>query len=134
VEELPAFYAGAGAFIHPALSEPWGLVINEAMASGLPIISSRNVGAAKELVQEGVNGFTFDPEDIEELARLMVRIENLPHKERAAMGSESRRIIAKWDPECFAQGVMQSAQAAIEGSAKRLGFLDRLLLEILIHK
>jgi glycosyltransferase involved in cell wall biosynthesis len=134
VEELPAFYAGAGAFIHPALSEPWGLVINEAMASGLPIISSRNVGAAKELVQEGANGFTFNPEDVEELARLMVRIENLPHKERAAMGSESRRIIAKWGPECFAQGVMQSAQAAIEGSAKRLGFLDRLLLEMLIHK
>jgi glycosyltransferase involved in cell wall biosynthesis len=41
IDELPAFYAGAGAFVHPAWEEPWGLVINEAMASGLPVLSSK---------------------------------------------------------------------------------------------
>jgi glycosyltransferase involved in cell wall biosynthesis len=57
IDDLPRFYAHAGAFVHPAMEEPWGLVINEAMACGLPVLSSRNVGAAEELVDEGVNGW-----------------------------------------------------------------------------
>lgn len=63
IEELPRFYAHAFCFVHPAISEPWGLVINEAMACGLPVLCSNNCGAAEELVYDGVNGFIFDPLD-----------------------------------------------------------------------
>ena len=134
VEELPLFYGGAGAFVHPALGEPWGLVINEAMASGLPILSSKNVGAAEELVHDGVNGFIFDPENIKELAAMLMKIAEMRREERKAMGEASRRLIAEWGPERFAQGAQEAARAAIAAPRKRVGILDRVLLEILIRK
>lgn len=132
VEELPFFYGGAGVFIHPALSEPWGLVINEAMASGLPILSSGNVGAAEELVQEGVNGYLFDPEDVEELAGLMARMAGMSAEERLAMGRASERLIMEWGPERFASGAQEAVRAAMSAPMKCAGILDRILLEVLI--
>jgi len=134
IEELPFFYRGAGAFIHPAISEPWGLVINEAMASGLPILSSKNVGAAEELVRDGINGFTFDPENIQELTSVLVTMAEMRVEQRAAMGEASRRMIADWGPERFAQGAEYAARAAMSAPQKRFSILDRILLEILIRK
>jgi 1,2-diacylglycerol 3-alpha-glucosyltransferase len=134
VEELPFFYGGAGVFIHPALSEPWGLVINEAMASGLPILSSRNVGAAEELVQEEANGFLFDPEDVEELAGLMARMSGMSSEERLAMGRASERLILEWGPERFARGAQEAVRVAMSAPMKCAGILDRILLEVLIRK
>jgi glycosyltransferase involved in cell wall biosynthesis len=134
VEELPFFYGGAGVFIHPALSEPWGLVINEAMASGLPILSSKNVGAAEELVQEGVNGFSFNPASVEELAAVLERMAELPLQKRAVMGSASKSIISNWGPERFSQGSQEAVRAAMSVSMKCAGILDRILLEVLIRK
>jgi glycosyltransferase involved in cell wall biosynthesis len=84
IEELPRFYAHAGCFVHPALEEPWGLVINEAMASGLPVLSSSNVGAAEELVLEGENGWNFEPADQTKLTELIARITNLSDLERSS--------------------------------------------------
>lgn len=108
VEELPAFYAGAGAFVHPALEEPWGLVINEAMASGLPVISSRNVGAAEELVAHGKTGFLFDPVNIEELSQLMTKVAGMPLVERQAMGVAGAELLEKKAPQnAFGKGLSE---------------------------
>jgi glycosyltransferase involved in cell wall biosynthesis len=111
IGELPGFYSGAGVFVHPALEEPWGLVINEAMASGLPVISSRNVGAAEELVVEGVTGFLFDPGNVKELAGLMARVAGMPEEERRAMGRAGRDLVERKVPK----------RAFGEGLAKLLG-------------
>ena len=67
-QDLPAVYRSAGVFVHPARHEPWGLVVNEAAAAGLPLIVGRRVGAACELVREGENGFLVDPDDTESVA------------------------------------------------------------------
>ena len=98
IAELPTFYADAGAFIHPALSEPWGLVINEAMASGLPILSSNNVGAAEELLIEGETGFLFDPMDVQAISAAMHRITTLPEDRRQQMGESARSLVEKKAP------------------------------------
>jgi glycosyltransferase involved in cell wall biosynthesis len=98
IAELPLFYAGAGAFIHPALSEPWGLVINEAMASGLPILSSNQVGAAEELLIEGETGFLFDPMDVQAISGAMHRITTLPEDRRQQMGESGRALVEKKAP------------------------------------
>jgi len=98
IAELPAFYGSAGAFIHPALSEPWGLVINEAMASGLPILSSNNVGAAEELLIEGETGFLFDPMDVQAISAAMHRIATLPEDRRQQMGESARELVEKKAP------------------------------------
>jgi glycosyltransferase involved in cell wall biosynthesis len=108
IDELPRFYAHAAAFIHPALSEPWGLVINEAMACGLPILSSRNVGAAEDLVVDGVNGFRFDPLRSEAMADALIHLASLPLDRIEAMGTASAALIEERCPTAaFAEGLHQ---------------------------
>ncbi len=112
--ELVAYYACAGALIHPALQEQWGLVVNEAMAAGLPVLVSQTVGSAADLVHEGVNGFQFDP--LDETA-LSDRMEQLSHPDfpREAFGQASRSIIDQWTPEHFGENFWK----AVETSAGR---------------
>jgi len=98
IVELPAFYGSAGAFIHSALSEPWGLVINEAMASGLPVLSSRNVGAAEELVVNGKTGYLFDPMDLQSISAAMKRIADMPEDRRQQMGESARALVEEKAP------------------------------------
>ena len=101
-DELIAYYAFAGAFIHPALQEQWGLVVNEAMACGLPIGVSQTVGAAYDLVQDGINGYKFDPSEVSSIEDALTRLAADPeHREKMAAGS--REIIQSWNPEDFAK-------------------------------
>ncbi|MGJ8696668.1 MAG: glycosyltransferase family 4 protein [Verrucomicrobiaceae bacterium] len=93
MEELPKFYATASAFIHPALQEPWGLVINEAMAVGLPILSSQNVGAAEELVEHGVNGWVFNADNATEMRIYLGYLDRADAEDLRKMGLESIRIL-----------------------------------------
>lgn len=93
IEELSRFYAHAGCFVHPASQEPWGLVINEAMASQLPVISSSNVGAAEELIDTSINGWTFNPEDTKSIADCLNGASRLPPLDLNKMGHSSARIL-----------------------------------------
>jgi len=106
IEELPAFYLGAGAFVHPAMEEPWGLVINEAMASGLLVLSSRNVGAAEELVVDGKTGYLFDPRNIEEIANAMSMVSGMSQEERLTMGRAAFEMLEQKAPvKAFGEGL-----------------------------
>ncbi|MBU6178978.1 MAG: glycosyltransferase family 4 protein [Verrucomicrobia bacterium] len=108
IGELPHFYATAGAFIHPALEEPWGLVINEAMASGLPVLSGSNVGAAAELVEAGCNGWTFDAWDCADIAAALRRLSDLDETQRRDMGLASREILERKVPTAaFGTGMLE---------------------------
>jgi glycosyltransferase involved in cell wall biosynthesis len=108
IGELRAFYAGAGAFVHPALEEPWGLVINEAMASRLPVLSSRNVGAAEELVVEGETGFLFDPGDVNSIAESLFKIFSMSEADRRKMGAEAREMLERKVPSrAFGEGLVK---------------------------
>jgi 1,2-diacylglycerol 3-alpha-glucosyltransferase len=132
-DDLRGLYARAGAFILPSVSEPWGLVVNEAMAAGLPVLVSNRCGCAPDLVEEGRNGFTFDPYDIEGLARLMVRMSTMSDAERAAMGQASREIISRWTPETFATNLVKAVEAALAAPRPKATLLDKFLLWALIH-
>ena len=131
--ELPSYYAQAGAFIHASTTEQWGLVVNEAMASGLPVLVSNRCGCASDLVKEGENGWTFDPTNEEQMADLMLRIAS-DEKARVQMGAKSREIIAEWGPERFASGVKAAVDAALAAPKKKVGLLDRLILNVLTRK
>ncbi len=104
-QALGDWYGLAGAFVHPALLEPWGLVVNEACAAGLPIICSRTVGSASELVQDGRNGLLFDPENTQDITRTLVSISQMNAEMRMEMGELSQKIIANYSPEKFAEGI-----------------------------
>ena len=129
-EELPFYYAHAGAFIHASTTEQWGLVVNEAMASGLPVLVSNRCGCAKDLVQDGVNGWTFDPADEGRMADLM-KIVVVNEDQRLRMGVKSREMISEWGPERFARGIDSAVNAAFSSPVKNSSFVDRLMIQAL---
>ena len=131
--ELPNYYALAGAFVHPSTIEPWGLVVNEAMASGLPVLVSERCGCVPELVREGENGFTFDPLSIEEMAEGMRRVAAADFP-RADFAGRSSAIVADWGPERFARGVAQAIEAALTKPPPSPSAIDRVLLSLLMRR
>lgn len=100
-EELPMYYGRARCFILPSVREPWGLVVNEAMASGLPVLVSKRCGCVADLVCEGENGFTFDPTDVTNLANLLSRVSSgsLPLD---SFSIAARTQVANYTPAVFA--------------------------------
>jgi glycosyltransferase involved in cell wall biosynthesis len=104
------------------------------MAAGLPVLVSNHCGCAPDLVEEGRNGFTFDPYDVEEMAGLMLRISNMPHGEREAMGQRSWEIISRWTPETFAAGLAKAVQAALAAPRPKATVLDKALLWALAQR
>jgi glycosyltransferase involved in cell wall biosynthesis len=129
-DELPAYFGLAGAFVHASTTEQWGLVVNEAMASGLPVLASNRCGCAQDLVQEGVNGFQFDPSNVEQLAQLMLRVSDTQFP-ISDFGAASRRIISAWGPERFATGLRDAVAVALKSPRPRFGALDRLLVRMI---
>jgi len=128
--DLPEFYRVASACILASVSETWGLVVNEAMASGLPVLVSHRCGCVPDLVQEGVNGFTFDPLDMEELTRLMLKV-SAPGFPLPAFGAASREIISRWSARLFAENIWRAAETAIAAPpARNIG--GHLLLSSLL--
>jgi glycosyltransferase involved in cell wall biosynthesis len=125
-DELPVYYALANAFVHASTTEQWGLVVNEATASGLPLIVSDRCGCAPELVNG--NGFTFDPMNEHELTARLFEMASLSDEERKHLGYNSYRIAANFAPECFGDGLERAASVAMGGSQKRFGVMDRALL------
>jgi glycosyltransferase involved in cell wall biosynthesis len=104
-DDLPSLYGSAGVFVHPARREPWGLVVNEAAAAGLPLIIGRRVGAACELVREQENGFLVDPDDVGSLADVLWRTTQLTAENLSSMGEKSKRLVAQFGPERFGMAI-----------------------------
>ncbi len=131
--EITDYYALAGAFVHTSVRETWGLVINEAMASGLPVLVSNRCGCVTDLVQDGVNGYAFDPNDIGSLAELMGRISS-NHIALSEMGKQSRAIIARWSLETHATALHSAIDAARKAPLTKPTLLDRILLKALCYR
>jgi len=133
-ETLTFFYGLADAFAHVSLAEQWGLVINEAAAAGLPLIVSRACGGAAELVVEDVNGYLVDPTNVEEIARALGAAMTATDDVRRAMGAESQKIVARWGPERFAEGLQSASDAALATPAPRLAAWDAALFRALSRR
>jgi len=125
-DELPVYYALANAFVHASTTEQWGLVVNESIASGLPVIVSNRCGCAPELVKS--NGFTFDPTNDHELTTRLLEMASLSDEERKHLGDNSYRIAADFAPERFGEGLERAASVAMGVTQKRFGVTDRALL------
>lgn len=132
-DELPDYFGLAGVFVHASTTEQWGLVVNEAMASGLPVLVANRCGCAADLVKENVNGFTFDPLNVDQLAQLMLKMSagNFP---LAEFGAQSRKIISAWGPERFATGLRDAVAVALQNPRPPAGWLDRRLLNLLASR
>ena len=95
-KDLPGLYQSSRCFILPSRFEPWGLVVNEAMAAGKPVLVSTKCGCQPELCREGINGYSFTPDDHTMLTSLLHRMENLSQQQILAMGASSQVIIQEY--------------------------------------
>src|SRR6185503_4794941 len=111
----------------------WGLVVNEAMASGLPVLVSDRCGCASDLVVNGRNGFIFDPFDVGAMSEFMLRMSGSVI-DLAAMGAASRQIIANWSPATWAENLQSAINAAHLAIQPKPSFFDRLLIRTLIKR
>lgn len=133
-EELPFYYGLADAFVHASKSEQWGLVVNEAMASGLPVIVSNRCGCARDLVEDGGNGWTFDPFQNDELTKKLLEFDSIPPEAREAMGRISQQIISNWGLERFTSGLKAAAEMAMAVNTGKARRTDQMLLQLLIRR
>lgn len=101
-EALPGFFAQADVFVLPSRHDGWGVVVNQALGAGLPILCSDRVGAGIDLVTPEVNGLRFPADDASALATVMQRC--LAEPERLiAWGNASRERAAQWSPAAGAE-------------------------------
>jgi glycosyltransferase involved in cell wall biosynthesis len=128
--DLPVFYGLAGALVHASTTEQWGLVVNEAMAAGLPVIVSKTCGCAPDLILDGLTGFTFDPYNETALTQLLLKVASHGF-DRAAMGQAGRTKIAEWGPARFAANFWRAAEAAARTPPRPTRLTDRALLAVL---
>ncbi|GAB3994830.1 hypothetical protein GCM10028807_33410 [Spirosoma daeguense] len=102
---VPEILALSNVLVLPSLSEPWGLVVNEAMVCGLPVIVSNRCGCVPDLVLDGQNGFVFDPKQPDVLTqRLCEFMEETV--DVAAMSNVAQEHIAPYSPEAVAQEML----------------------------
>jgi glycosyltransferase involved in cell wall biosynthesis len=141
IEENPVFYSLAEAFVLPSLREEWGLVVNEAMASGLPVLVSETAGCAEDLLKPHFpdlppnpalanfeskptaglrarqNGFVFDPNSHASLAQALLMLAADPAL-RVAMGKASQVIVHSFSCEAFAHNAFRAAEVSMGTEAK----------------
>ncbi len=106
-EQLSSYYAFAEALILPTYTDPWGLVVNEAMASGLPVIVSNVAGCAADLVRENWNGMLTRPRDESSLIAAMTTIASQPEL-RDIMRVNSSQHVSRYSPEAWSLGIIRS--------------------------
>jgi len=103
--ELPQIYASSACFILPSTFEPWGLVVNEALAAGLPIILSDVCGCCPELLEVNKNGFSFSAENEAACVDVLNTFARLNEEEIRQFGAHSKELIRHFSPETWANDI-----------------------------
>jgi 1,2-diacylglycerol 3-alpha-glucosyltransferase len=126
INELPTFFALAHAFVLPSIEEEWGLVVNEAMASGCPVIVSERAGCARDLLPEvfagesqsyclaqqvklRTSGVLIDPERVEDLVHAL-KMMTFSRELRESMAASAERVVERYSPRRFAEHTLQLAE------------------------
>ncbi len=102
---VPAFLALSDVLVLPSQSEPWGLVVNEAMVCGLPVIVSSQCGCVPDLVRDGTTGFVFDPANTDQLTQLLTNFMT-GRVDTRAMRQAALDQIAPYAPEVVAREML----------------------------
>ena len=113
-KDLPGIYQKSRCLILPSTYELWGLVVNEAMATGKPVLVSKMCGCQPELCHEGINGFSFDPEEHNYLASLMDRMENMDQTKLNSFGEASRKVITNYSLETWRNKFISAVLSIVE--------------------
>jgi len=101
-EKLPEYFAQADVFVLPSRHDGWGVVVNQALGAGLPLLCSDAVGAAHDLIEPEVNGLIFPAGSLAELLACLRRLAGSPET-AIRWGNASRRKAGEWTPEAGAE-------------------------------
>jgi glycosyltransferase involved in cell wall biosynthesis len=113
-EKLGEHYAAHGTMIFPTLADEWGLVVDEALHSGLPILSSIYAQGTLDLVVEGYNGWQFTPDDEKNAYAAIDRVMATSDDELNRMASNGRACIAHRTPEFGGECLVRVIQSALD--------------------
>ncbi len=121
--EIAPYFAMSDVFVLPSGFEPWGLVVNEALCFGLPVIASDKVGATGDLVQPGVNGFIYPAGNV---AALAARLEELLLNPalRHSAGQASGELIQRWGIPQIVEGVLECLRSVVGSRIELAGVRD----------
>ncbi|MCO6455849.1 MAG: glycosyltransferase family 4 protein [Pirellulaceae bacterium] len=112
-DQLAAVYARSGALVMPSLADEWGLVVNEALAAGLPVLGSVYSQAVEELLVDGRNGWLYRPDDAGQVQRALDRVLLAQRRKLRVMGWLARRSVRHLTPDWAAERLVQSLRAAL---------------------
>lgn len=119
-EHLPQLMYESSCFVLPSRFEPWGVVIQEAAASGLPLIVSRACGAGDHLVRDGQNGFVVETGNVQHLASAMMRMHRLSDDERREFGRRSFELSKQYAPVRWAKTLVEGIKQLKSRNAEML--------------
>ncbi|MBC7892437.1 MAG: glycosyltransferase family 4 protein [Sphingobacteriaceae bacterium] len=103
--EVSATLALANVLVLPSYSEPWGLVVNEAMICGLPVLVSERCGCVPDLVVAGQTGFSFDPQNSGQLAKFLQTFTEFSDEDRTRMGDAARQQVSAFSLPLVAEQI-----------------------------
>jgi glycosyltransferase involved in cell wall biosynthesis len=110
--ELQALYREADALVFPSLYDVWGLVVNEALAHGLPVIATDQVGAVDDLIEDGVNGLVVPSRSVRALAAAMRDMATWDAERRDRGAALGREKVAWYRPSVAAEIILAACQTA----------------------
>ncbi len=113
IDEFAELFIESTALVLPSHSEPWGLVVNEAMSYGCPVVVSNVCGCAPDLVVDGVTGYSFEVGDVEALSRAMLSAIDLV-ADRVAVARQCLSLISEYTPK-------RAASQILDGCARIVG-------------
>jgi glycosyltransferase involved in cell wall biosynthesis len=113
LEKLAIHYGRSHALVLASRKDTWALVVNEAMAAGLPVIVSRACGCVDDLVEDGVNGWSFACDDVQGLVECLEQSDRQLAEERKTMTSLAKLRLKDFAPESFALGLKKACEHAV---------------------
>ena len=106
--QLQNIYLQSHLYLFPTLADEWGVVVNEAMASGLPIVGSKYSQAAEELIEDGKNGWIFDPMNEQNFLDVFSQAIKCPVSELQSMGENGQKTVQNYTPKIVAQNILEA--------------------------
>lgn len=116
--ELPKVYAVSDIFVFLSENEPFGLIVNEVMCAGVPVVFSDEVGCVPDLVKEGVNSCHIKAGDVGSLAAAIEKL-LVDEPRRKRMGAAGRTIMNGWSYEQCRQGIIAAQRQCIESDDRQ---------------
>ena len=129
-DKIPEHLFNADAFISPSLYESWGLVANEAMAAGLPILLSDKFNAAGTLLKDGVNGYIFDPYNLAAIQQKLMDFIGLPLPAKKEMSANSLKIIGGMGYENMGDQLLTTLNLLQAKPAKKPWLLPQVVINL----